>query len=185
MKSNPPALTRPDTAVFGTGCFWCTEAIFQNLKGVEKVIPGFSGGKIKNPSYKEVCTGLTGHAECLEIIFDAAVISYHELLEVFWESHDPTSLNRQGNDIGTQYRSVIFYKDENQKQLAEQSKIELTSSGQFSKPVMTEIVPLDVFYPAENYHQQYYNLHGDQPYCRFVISPKVEKFKKKFKNKLK
>lgn len=180
----PPGTTT-DTATFATGCFWCTEAIFQELKGVLKATSGYSGGTVANPSYEEVCTGNTGHAECLQIVYDPKVISFDELLEVFWESHDPTSLNRQGNDVGTQYRSAIFYHNAEQKQKAEHYKGELDKSGAYNKPIVTEITPFKVFYPAENYHQNYYNLHGSQPYCSFVIRPKVEKFEKVFKNKLK
>jgi peptide-methionine (S)-S-oxide reductase len=180
-----PAGVVTDTATFATGCFWCTEAIFQELKGVLKATSGYSGGAVANPSYEEVCAGTTGHAECLQIIYDPKVISYDELLEVFWESHDPTSLNRQGNDVGTQYRSAIFYHNPEQKQKAEHYKSELDKSGAYNKPIVTEISPFKAFYPAENYHQNYYNLHGSQPYCSFVIRPKVEKFEKVFKNKLK
>jgi peptide-methionine (S)-S-oxide reductase len=184
-ESAIPPGTTTDTATFATGCFWCTEAIFQELKGVLKAVSGYSGGTVANPSYEEVCTGTTGHAECLQIIYDPKVISYDELLEVFWESHDPTSLNRQGNDVGTQYRSAIFYHNPEQKQKAEHYKSELDKSGAYNKPIVTEITPFKTFYPAENYHQNYYNLHGSQPYCTFVIRPKVEKFEKVFKNKLK
>jgi len=180
-----PSGVKTDTATFGTGCFWCTEAIFQELKGVFKVTSGYSGGSVKNPSYEDVCSGTTGHAECLQIIFDPKQISYDELLEVFWESHDPTTLNRQGNDVGTQYRSVIFYHDPEQKKKAEEYKIKLDKSGAYNSPIVTEIAPFGHFYAAENYHQDYYRLHGNQPYCTFVIRPKVEKFEKVFKNKLK
>ena len=174
-----------DTATFANGCFWCTEAIFQDLEGVTKVTSGYTGGASKNPTYREVCSGETGHAECLQIIFDPAKISFDELLEVFWKTHDPTTLNRQGNDAGTQYRSAIFYHNEKQKELSEKYKKELDVSGAFKNPVVTEITPFTVFYPAEDYHQQYFNLHGSEPYCQFVIQPKMEKFKKAFKNKLK
>jgi peptide-methionine (S)-S-oxide reductase len=174
-----------DTATFGNGCFWCTEAIFQNLKGVYSAISGYSGGHIKNPAYKDVCAGTTGHAEVLQIVYDPAVISFEELLEVFWKTHDPTTLNRQGNDIGTQYRSSIFYHNQMQKQLAESYKKKLDDSGAFAKPIVTEIVAFTEFYPAENYHQNYFNLNGSEPYCTYVIQPKVEKFKEVFKNKLK
>ena len=176
---------KTDTATFATGCFWCTEAIFQELKGVLKVHSGYSGGHIANPSYEQVCTGETGHAECLQIIYDPKIISFDELLEVFWESHDPTSLNRQGNDEGTQYRSAIFYHNEEQKQKAEHYKARLDKSGAYPNPIVTEITSFTNFYPAENYHQDYYRLHGSQPYCNFVIRPKVEKFEKVFKDKLK
>jgi peptide-methionine (S)-S-oxide reductase len=180
-----PAGVKTDTATFGTGCFWCTEAVFQELKGVLKVTSGYSGGTVKNPSYEAVCSGTTGHAECLQIIFDPKVISFDELLEVFWEAHDPTTLNRQGNDVGTQYRSVIFYQNAEQKKKAEEYKVKLDKSGAYNNPVVTEITPFSNFYAAEDYHQDYYRLHGSQPYCSFVIRPKVEKFEKVFKNKLK
>lgn len=174
-----------DTATFGAGCFWCVEAVFQNLKGVEKVVSGYSGGTVKNPAYREVCNGTTGHAEVCQIIYNPSVISFKELLEVFWQTHDPTTLNRQGNDIGTQYRSAIFYHTEEQRQLAEKYKKELDASGAFEAKIVTEISPFINFYPAEDYHQNYYNLNGEEPYCRFVVKPKVEKFKKVFGNKLK
>lgn len=174
-----------DTATFGAGCFWCVEAIFQNLEGVEKVSSGYTGGTVPNPSYEEVCTGVTGHAEVARILFNPEVISFEELLEVFWQTHDPTTLNRQGADVGTQYRSAIFYHNEEQKRLAEEYKRKLNESGAFNNPVITEISPLSVFYEAENYHQDYYRNNGDQPYCRLVIKPKMEKFEKVFKDKLK
>jgi peptide-methionine (S)-S-oxide reductase len=180
-----PAGTKTDTATFGTGCFWCTEAVFQELKGVFKTVSGYSGGHVASPSYEEVCTGTTGHAESLQIIYDPSVITYDELLEVFWEVHDPTSLNRQGNDVGTQYRSAIFYRNEEQRKKAEHYKDELNKSGAYDKPIVTEITPFTNFYPAEDYHQDYYRTHGSQPYCYLVIRPKVEKFEKVFKNKLK
>ncbi len=180
-----PAGLQTDTATFATGCFWCTEAIFQRLKGVYKTTSGYSGGTVPNPSYEDVCTGNTGHAECLQIVYDPKVISYDELLEVFWECHDPTSLNRQGNDAGTQYRSAIFYHNEEQKARAEHYKAELDKSKAYDKPIVTEIKAYTKFYPAENYHQNYFNTHGSQPYCSFVIRPKVDKFEKVFKNKLK
>jgi peptide-methionine (S)-S-oxide reductase len=177
--------SKTDTATFATGCFWCTEAIFQELKGVIKVTSGYSGGHISNPSYEQVCAGTTGHAECLQVVYDPKVISFDELLEVFWESHDPTSLNRQGNDVGTQYRSAVFYHDEEQRQKAEHYKDELNKNKTYSKPIVTEITKFTTFYPAENYHQDYFRLHGSQPYCSIVIRPKVEKFEKIFKDKLK
>jgi peptide-methionine (S)-S-oxide reductase len=180
-----PVGLKTDTATFGTGCFWCTEAVFQELKGVYKVTSGYSGGTVKNPSYEDVCTGTTGHAECLQIVYDPKVISFDELLEVFWEAHDPTTLNRQGNDVGTQYRSVIFYHDDLQRKKAEEYKSKLDKSGAYNNPIVTEITPFSHFYAAENYHQDYYRLHGSQPYCTFVIRPKVEKFEKVFKDKLK
>lgn len=176
---------KTDTAYFGTGCFWCTEAVFRELKGVLKVASGYSGGHVAHPSYEEVCTGTTGHAECLEVVYDPSMITYDELLEVFWEVHDPTSLNRQGNDVGTQYRSVIFYHNEEQKQKAEHYKEKLNKSKAYDKPIVTEITAFTKFYPAEDYHQNYFNTHGSQPYCSIVIRPKVDKFEKVFKNKLK
>jgi len=173
-----------EKATFGNGCFWCTEAVFQNLKGVEKVESGYTGGKVKKPTYKEVCSGLTGHAEVIQFTFDPAIISFEELLEVFWNTHDPTTLNRQGNDIGTQYRSVVYYHNDEQKVLAERYKAQLDQSDTWSDSIVTEISTIDVFYPAEDYHQNYFNLNGSQPYCSFVIRPKVEKFLKKYGDKL-
>ncbi len=174
-----------EMATFGNGCFWCTEAVFQALKGVSKVESGYSGGKEKNPSYREVCNGLTGHAEAIQLTYNPKVISYKELLEVFWATHDPTTLNRQGNDVGTQYRSVIFYHNEEQKQLAETYKRELDESGAYPKSIVTEISPYTEFYVAENYHQDYYKLNGEAPYCQYVIQPKMDKLKKAFSDKLK
>jgi len=172
-------------ATFGSGCFWCTEAIFQNIDGVQKVVSGYMGGQVKNPTYKEVCSGLTGHAEVLQVTFNPDEVGYDELLEIFWKTHDPTTLNRQGNDIGSQYRSAIFYHNDEQKQLAGRYKEQLNAAEAFDQPIVTEITPASVFYKAEDYHQNYYNLNGDAPYCAFVIKPKVEKFKKVFKEKLK
>jgi peptide-methionine (S)-S-oxide reductase len=177
--------TQLDTATFGTGCFWCTEAIFQQLDGVEKVTSGYSGGHVVNPTYEQVCEKTTGHAECLNIVYNKNKISFDELLEVFWQSHDPTTLNRQGNDIGPQYRSAIFYHTEEQKQKAESYKASLEKSGAWDKPIVTEIAPFKTFYAAENYHQNYYKNNGSQPYCYYVIRPKVEKFQKVFKDKMK
>ena len=175
-----------DTAYFANGCFWCTEAIFEQLNGVKSAVSGYTGGQTKNPTYKQVCTGETGHAECLEIIYDPRQVSFDELLEVFWETHDPTTLNRQGNDVGTQYRSGIFYVNEEQKQKAEKYKAELNKSGAFDNPIVTEITPFSTFYPAENYHQEYFeNNENNNPYCKIVIRPKVDKFRKVFKDKLK
>ncbi len=184
-EENSMAMTAMDTATFASGCFWCVEAVFQELKGVQSVVSGYTGGSAVNPSYEEVCSGTTGHAEACQIAYDPKIISYPELLEVFWKTHDPTTLNRQGNDSGTQYRSAIFYHTEEQKKLAEHYKRELDSSGAFDAPIVTEIAPFTKFYKAENYHQNYFNEHGAQPYCIFVIKPKVEKFKKVFKDKLK
>jgi peptide-methionine (S)-S-oxide reductase len=172
-------------ATFGSGCFWCVEAIFQRVDGVEKVASGYSGGYVKNPSYKEVCEGTTGHAEVCQLSYDPEQVSYDELLEIFWQTHDPTTLNRQGNDVGTQYRSVVFYHNEDQKVLAEKYKKELDEAGIYQNPIVTEIAPYETFYVAEDYHQNYFNENGSQPYCSFVIQPKVEKFKKVFKDKLK
>ncbi|GAA0551579.1 peptide-methionine (S)-S-oxide reductase MsrA [Chitinophaga japonensis] len=174
-----------EKATFGGGCFWCTEAQFQYLDGVVKVASGYSGGTVAHPTYEEVCTGSTGHAEVIQVTYDPAKISYEELLEAFWQSHDPTQLNRQGNDVGTQYRSVIFYHSEDQRQKAEHYKQKLQDSGVFDRPVVTEISPLENFYVAEDYHQDYYSQNGSQPYCYYVIRPKLEKFKKVFREKLK
>lgn len=174
-----------ETVTFGAGCFWCVEAQFQMLEGVVKVESGYSGGQVKNPSYKEVCTGNTGHAEVCQVTFDTSKISYEELLYAFWQAHDPTQLNRQGNDIGTQYRSVIFYHSEQQKTLAEEYKKKLNDEKVYSSPVVTEISPFTAFYKAEDYHQNYFNQNGSEPYCQFVVKPKVEKFQKVFKDKLK
>jgi len=177
--------SKTDTATLGAGCFWCVEAVFQRLNGVEKVISGYTGGNVKNPSYKEVCTGTTGHAEVCQIIYNPDKISYEEILRAFWLAHDPTTLNQQGNDVGTQYRSAIFYHNEMQKSLAEKLKKELDASGAYQALIVTEISPLTVFYPAEDYHQNYYSENGNQPYCRFVIKPKLDKFEKVFKDRLK
>jgi peptide-methionine (S)-S-oxide reductase len=174
-----------ETATFGSGCFWCTEAVFERLEGVESAVSGYAGGSIENPTYREVTSGNTGHAEVTQIMFDPNVITFAELLEVFWKTHDPTTLNRQGADVGTQYRSVIFYHDEKQKELAEKYKKELNGSGAFSDPIVTEISAFTNYYPAEDYHQDYYDENPAQPYCSFVIAPKIEKFEKVFKDKLK
>jgi len=177
---------KTETATFGTGCFWCTEAIFDQLEGVVEVTSGYAGGKNENPSYEEVSTGETGYAECIQIIYDPAKISFDELLEVFWQVHDPTTLNRQGADVGTQYRSVIFYHNEEQKNLAEKYKTELDKSGAFNNPIVTTLEPFTKFYAAEDYHQEYYsNNKNKNPYCSIVIRPKLEKFEKVFKDKLK
>ena len=172
-------------ATFGSGCFWCTEAVFQDLAEVASVVSGYAGGHIKNPAYREVCEGRTGHAEVVQITYDPDVVSFDTLLEVFWKTHDPTTLNRQGNDVGTQYRSVIYYHDEEQKELAQQYKDKLNASGAFSSPIVTEISPMDVFYAAEAYHQNYFKNNPGQGYCSFVIRPKVDKFKQVFGDKLK
>jgi peptide-methionine (S)-S-oxide reductase len=176
---------KTEVATFGAGCFWCVEAIFQSLKGVEKVVSGYSGGKIKNPSYREVSSGLSGHAEVVQITYYPDIIAYKELLEVFWQTHDPTTLNRQGADVGTQYRSVIYYHDEEQKNAAEFYKQELTKAGVFLNPIITEIKKFEGFFIAEEYHQNYFMLNSDAPYCNYVIKPKMEKFKKAFAEKYK
>ena len=172
-------------ATFGAGCFWCTEAVFLNVKGVEKVESGYSGGKIKNPSYREICTGTTDHAEVTQITFNPKMVTFEELLEVFWNTHDPTTLNRQGADEGTQYRSVVFYHNENQKNAAEDYKKQLEASLLFKHPIVTEISPIKDFYKAEDYHQNYFALNPNQGYCQYVIRPKVDKFKKQFGNRIK
>jgi len=172
-------------ATLGSGCFWCTEAIFENLKGVHLVVSGYAGGQVLNPTYEDVCSGTSGHAEVTQITYDPNVITYDELLEVFWKTHDPTTLNKQGNDVGPQYRSVIFYHNEEQKRLAEKYKDELNKSGAWDKPIVTEISPFTNFFSAEDYHQDYYTNNSNQGYCAFVIAPKLEKFRKVFKDKLK
>jgi len=172
------------TATFGAGCFWCVEAVFQRLKGVEKVVSGYMGGHTLNPTYKEICTGTTGHAEVAQITFDPSVITFEELLEVLWTTHDPTTLNRQGNDKGTQYRSAIFYHNDDQKQAAVQSK-EKVAAQLYDDPIVTEITKAATFYPAEIYHQDYFNSNSYAPYCRFVVAPKVGKLRQKFAHKLK
>ncbi len=171
-------------ATFGGGCFWCTEAIFQAVKGVSHVESGYAGGNVKNPSYREVCSGLTGHAEVIQITFNHGIVGYEQLLEIFWNTHDPTTLNRQGADEGTQYRSVVFYHTDEQRRLAEEYKKQLQTSGTFKDPMVTEISPLNSYYPAEGYHQNYYVQNQNQGYCQFVIRPKVEKFRKKYSEKL-
>jgi len=176
---------KTEKATFGMGCFWCTEAIFQRLKGVVSVKSGYEGGALSNPTYEEVCTGATGHAEVLQITYNPLVISYDELLEVFWKSHDPTTLNRQGADSGMQYRSVIFYHSPEQKAAAEKYKAELNKTNAYGKKVVTAIEAAKPFYVAENYHQNYFNKNGSEPYCRLVIQPKIEKLEKIFKAKLK
>lgn len=174
-----------DTATFGAGCFWCTEAQFQQLKGVEKVESGYIGGHVENPTYKQVCTGTTGHAEVTNIYYDPTVISYDELLAAFWVAHDPTQLNRQGNDVGTQYRSSIFFHNAEQKQKAEDYKRKLNDEKAYDKDVVTTLEPYTIFYKAEDYHQDYYNQNSNEGYCQFVVKPKLDKFKKVFGDKLK
>jgi peptide-methionine (S)-S-oxide reductase len=171
-------------ATFGAGCFWCTEAVFQEVKGVRAVVSGYSGGWLKNPSYRQVCTGTTGHAEAIQVTYDPAVVSYQDLLEIFWHTHDPTTLNRQGADVGPQYRSVIFFRNDEQQQLAHDSKRKLDASGLFAGAVVTEIVPFTEFYRAEAYHQNYFEQNATKPYCQAVIRPKLEKLKQVFEAKL-
>ena len=174
-----------ETVVFGGGCFWCTEAVFKMLKGVSSVLPGYSGGKTKYPTYAEVSMGDTGHAECIQIEFNPTLIQYRDLLTVFFGSHDPTTLNRQGADVGTQYRSVIFYTNEKQKKTAEDFIKELNSSNTKGKPIVTEVVPLEAFYEAENYHKDYFERNKEQAYCELVINPKLEKVVKEYGELLK
>jgi peptide-methionine (S)-S-oxide reductase len=183
---NAKVADQTDTATFATGCFWCTEAVFEELNGVLSVTSGYSGGANPNPTYREVCTGETGHAECVQVVYEPNKISFDELLEVFFEVHDPTSLNRQGADVGTQYRSAIFYHNEEQRRKAEYYKNELGKSGAYDKPIVTEIAAASKFYPAEDYHQEYYdNNKNSNPYCSVVIRPKLDKFEKVFAKKLK
>ena len=172
-------------ATFGSGCFWCSEAIFERVDGVHSVVSGYAGGKVENPTYEQICSGSTGHAEVTQITYDPGITTYDDLLQIFWKTHDPTTLNRQGNDIGTQYRSVIFYHDDEQKLLAEKYKEDLNASGAWKDPIVTEISPHTVFYMAEDYHQNYYVSNPNQGYCSFIIAPKLEKFEKVFKEKLK
>lgn len=174
-----------EVATLGAGCFWCVEAVFSELNGVQKVVSGYSGGHIKNPAYREVCEGRTGHAEVVQVYFDSTIITFPEILEVFWLTHDPTTLNRQGADVGTQYRSAIFYHSEKQKEIAELLKDKLNKAQIYPAPVVTEITEFTNFYPAEDYHQNYYTNNGDQPYCQAVIRPKMDKFRKVFAQKLK
>ncbi|NMB61559.1 MAG: peptide-methionine (S)-S-oxide reductase MsrA [Chloroflexi bacterium] len=172
------------TAVFGSGCFWCAEAIFSQLEGVKSVTPGYAGGHTPDPTYQQVCSDTTGHAEVVKIEFDTSVITYQDLLEIFWQTHDPTTPNRQGNDIGSQYRSIILYLNEKQKKQAQGMLADLEKERKFSTPIITEIIPLEQFYPAEEYHKDYYFRNKLQPYCQFVISPKLAKFRKKYQEKL-
>ena len=174
-----------ETATLGGGCFWCVEAIYQTVKGVEKVVSGYAGGSVENPTYHQVCTGNTGHAEVAQITFNPEVISFEDILYIFWRTHDPTTLNRQGADTGTQYRSIILYHNEEQKAIAEKSLQETDASNLWRNPIVTEIAPLTKFYQAESYHQNYYRTNPNQPYCQVVIDPKINKFRKEFKDKLK
>src|SRR6478672_2909213 len=167
-------------ATLANGCFWCSEAIFKRLKGVKSVLPGYSGGIVENPSYEQVCTGKTGHTESIQIEFDPTVIPYEKILDVFWHTHDPTTLNRQGADVGTQYRSAIFYHNEEQRKVAEQTIAEINAAHIWNAPIVTEVTPLQTFYKAEDYHQEYYQNNPNQGYCRIVIAPKVTKFRKQY-----
>ena len=182
-QENLPNSTQ--TATFGGGCFWCTEALFQKLKGVESVESGYAGGNKANPSYEEVSTGLSGHAEAIQIKFDPKIISYQKLLDIFWHTHNPTTVNQQGADKGSQYRSIIFYHDDEQHKVAEQSKQEFNQSGAYSSPIVTQIVPFTNFYVAEEYHQNYYQNNSDAPYCSVVIDPKLKKLVKEYSDDLK
>ena len=169
-----------EQVTLGSGCFWCTEAVFDNLKGVKSAVSGYTGGRLANPTYEQVCNGTTGHAEVIQVTYDPSQISFTDILRVFWETHDPTTLNRQGHDVGTQYRSAVFYHTEAQRKLAEEYKKQLDASGTFKDPIVTEITKFEKFYPAEDYHQEYFALNPNQQYCQYVIRPKVEKFRKEF-----
>jgi peptide-methionine (S)-S-oxide reductase len=174
-----------ETATLGGGCFWCLEAVFEGLRGVERVVSGYAGGDVADPSYQQVCTGTTGHAEVVQVTFDPSVVSFREVLEVFFGTHDPTTLNRQGMDVGTQYRSVIFYHSPEQREVAERAIAQLTAAGVWDRPIVTQVVPLRQFYPAEAYHQGYFRNNPSQGYCQAVVAPKVAKFRKQFAAKLK
>lgn len=169
-----------ETATFANGCFWCTEAVFKRLKGVKSVLPGYAGGAVKDPSYDQVCAGNTGHAESIQIKFDPKVMPFEKILDIFWHTHDPTTLNRQGNDIGTQYRSAIFFHNEKQKEIAEKSKKDLEDKGVYKNSIVTEITPIKDFYVAEDYHKDYYDNHQDAPYCNYVIDPKIHKLLQRY-----
>lgn len=186
MSENVSTNTSSDTevATLGGGCFWCIEAVFDQLNGVKKVVSGYEGGEVPNPSYQQVCTGSTGHAEVIEVHFDPDAVSFADILRVFFTVHDPTTLNRQGADVGTQYRSVIFYHSDEQKRTAEAVMAEIDAKGLYPNPIVTELAPHDTFYPAESYHQDYYQNNRAQPYCQFVIAPKVAKFRKEYVDKL-
>lgn len=174
-----------EVITLGGGCFWCTEAVFQRLNGVDTVISGYMGGSVKNPTYREICTGTTGHAEVIQVVYNPEILTVTEILEVFFATHDPTTLNRQGADVGTQYRSVVFYHNEEQRKTTEEIILELNKAKVFNSPIVTQIAKAEVFYPAEDYHQNYYNLNSNQSYCAYVITPKLEKFQKVFKDRLK
>ncbi|HZU36270.1 MAG TPA: peptide-methionine (S)-S-oxide reductase MsrA [Gemmataceae bacterium] len=184
-SESPPSSGAREVATLGGGCFWCIEAVFENVRGVEKVQSGYAGGTVANPTYQQVCTGRTGHAEVVQVTFDQMVLSYGDVLDLFFAVHDPTSLNRQGADVGTQYRSVIFYHSPEQKQTAEQRIRELSEAKTWDQPLVTELTPFTTFYPAEDYHQHYFEHNPTQPYCQLVVSPKVEKFRKQFAARLK
>jgi peptide-methionine (S)-S-oxide reductase len=185
QEKSPAGKPKIETATLGGGCFWCVEAVFQEVKGVTAVESGYAGGTVDNPTYKQVCSGTTGHAEVCQIKFDTSVLTFKDILEVFFKTHDPTTLNRQGNDKGTQYRSVIFYHSPEQKELAEKIKKELDASGAWKNPMVTEISPIGKYFKAEDYHQNYFKTNPDQGYCAYVIAPKMDKFRKVFKEKLK
>jgi peptide-methionine (S)-S-oxide reductase len=185
QEKSPAGKSKIETATLGGGCFWCVEAVFQEVKGVTAVESGYAGGTVDNPTYKQVCSGTTGHAEVCQIKFDTSILSFKDILEVFFKTHDPTTLNRQGNDKGTQYRSVIFYHSPDQKELAEKIKKELDASGAWKNPIVTEISPIGKYFKAEDYHQNYFKTNPDQGYCAYVIAPKMDKFRKVFKEKLK
>jgi peptide-methionine (S)-S-oxide reductase len=186
MEGNRPnGSSRTEVATLGGGCFWCLEAIYEDLRGVEKVESGYSGGTVPNPTYRQVCSETTGHAEVVQVTFDPEVVSFREILEVFFTIHDPTTLNRQGADVGTQYRSAIFYHDEEQRRVAEEVIAELEAEGLWPEPIVTEVTPFDAYYRAEDYHQEYYRNNSYQPYCQVVIAPKVAKFRSKYLEKLK
>jgi len=172
-------MAKTETATLGGGCFWCVEAVFQRVDGIINVIPGYAGGHINNPSYKDICTGKTGHAEVAKISFDNTIITFNQILNIFWQAHDPTTLNRQGNDVGTQYRSVIFYVNNKQKEIAQNSIKSADNSGYWDNPIVTELTPLNNYYDAEDYHHNYYNNNPNQPYCIFVIKPKLDKLEKR------
>lgn len=176
---------KTEIATLANGCFWCTEAIFKKIKGIKSILPGYAGGTLKNPSYEQVCTGRSGHAESIQIEFDPNVITFEKILDIFWRTHDPTTLNRQGNDVGTQYRSAIFYHDEKQKQIAEKSKTNLEKENVYKDPIVTEITPFTNFFVAEDYHIDYYEKHKDAPYCTFVINPKLHKLIQNHRNDVK
>jgi len=184
-RSQTSASERTETAVFAGGCFWCTEALFKSLRGVVSVMPGYTGGSKPNPTYEEVNTGRTGHAESVKIGFDPSLISYDDLLSVFFNTHDPTTLNRQGNDIGTDYRSAIFYTSDAQKEAAQETIRELDAAHAYADAIVTDVVPLETFYPAEDYHRDYFEAHSGDPYCEIVIAPKLEKMQKRFASLLK